>query len=898
MISVLYVDDERDLLDIAQIFLEQTGGFKVTTSTSAKEVLEDASIPSYDVIISGYQMPGMDGIAFLKIVRERYGDIPFILFTGRGREEIVIEAINNGADFYLQKGKEPQSRFAELAHQIRQIVQRKEAEREFFRSGDRFRSIARQSADMLLILDKDLRPTYISPQVRSIIGYDSSELVGRIPESASKNIFSDDGSAFYDAVKTCRKGEIIKDIPMRIKRKDGSLVSVLVNAIPVMDNGIFFGARVRIQDITAADRAAEAPEESDSTFRTIFENSPYPIAINSFPGNRFLAVNKAFISVSGFQEEEILGKTHLDLGLLSLADSARLIARFIASGGLENVPLALTGKEGQQVHVLFSTIPITFNNQPAILTITADVTKLKRVEDELIEKNQKLNAANELISAAEEKLKRKYDELEANEQALKESEVKFRALVENTLDGILIIDFAGTILFVNRAGSRIVDLEDYEGIAGKRNVMEFVAPDSRNDVLQDFEKVARGTDSYVALYQILTEKKREIWIESIGKKIPFGNSVVILLSIRDVTGRKRAEDALHESRQMLAEAMDLADLVNWEYDVGSGIFTFDDRFYAMYGTSARREGGNQMSAETYTREFVHFEDRHLVFEEVEKARNTTDPGYMSQLEHRIVRRDGAIRHIVVRIGITKDSAGRTIRTHGANQDITDRKRAEEALHTANHQLNLLTGITRHDILNKVSVILGYLAIAEKNCDNPKMDEILRNMRSATSAIQSQIEFTRVYQDIGTHEPQWLELDSILPYSYVPVTIALNADLKGIRAYADPMLEKVFFNLLDNSVRHGQRVTEITVSSFNAGGDLLVVWEDNGVGIPAEEKEIIFDRGFGKHTGLGLFLVREVLALTGIRITECGVPGKGARFEIVVPKGTYRLEPNRWLPRAA
>jgi PAS domain S-box-containing protein len=562
------------------------------------------------------------------------------------------------------------------------------------------------------------------------------------------------------------------------------------------------------------------------------------------------------------------------------------------------VPLALTGKEGQQVHVLFSTIPITFNNQPAILTITADVTKLKRVEDELIEKNQKLNAANELISAAEEKLKRKYDELEANEQALKESEVKFRALVENTLDGILIIDFAGTILFVNRAGSRIVDLEDYEGIAGKRNVMEFVAPDSRNDVLQDFEKVARGTDSYVALYQILTEKKREIWIESIGKKIPFGNSVVILLSIRDVTGRKRAEDALHESRQMLAEAMDLADLVNWEYDVGSGIFTFDDRFYAMYGTSARREGGNQMSAETYTREFVHFEDRHLVFEEVEKARNTTDPGYMSQLEHRIVRRDGAIRHIVVRIGITKDSAGRTIRTHGANQDITDRKRAEEALHTANHQLNLLTGITRHDILNKVSVILGYLAIAEKNCDNPKMDEILRNMRSATSAIQSQIEFTRVYQDIGTHEPQWLELDSILPYSYVPVTIALNADLKGIRAYADPMLEKVFFNLLDNSVRHGQRVTEITVSSFNAGGDLLVVWEDNGVGIPAEEKEIIFDRGFGKHTGLGLFLVREVLALTGIRITECGVPGKGARFEIVVPKGTYRLEPNRWLPRAA
>ena len=897
MISVLYVDDERDLLDIAQIFLEKTGGFKVTTSTSAKEALEDASIPSYDVIISDYQMPGMDGIAFLKAIRESYGDIPFILFAGRGREEIVIEALNNGADFYLRKGEEPQSRFAELAHQIRQAVRRKEAGRELFRSADRFRSNAGQSADMLFILDKDMRLTYVSPQVRSILGYDPDELVGMIPEFASKNLFPEDEGAFTDAVKTCRNGAVKKDFPMRIKRKDGSLVSVFINAVPVMDNGIFSGAQVRIQDITAADHGAEAPEESDSTFRTIFENSPYPIAINSIPGSRFLAINKAFISVSGFTAEEILGKTHLDLGLLSLTDSARLIARFVTSGKLENVPLALTGKEGQQVNVLFSTIPITFKNRPAILTITADITKLKQVEEEITARNRELNAANEQITAAEEELQKKYDELEANGQALRESEIKFRALVENTLDGILIIDFAGNILFVNRAGSRIVDLENYEEIIGKRNVMEFVAPDSQKDVLQDFEKVARGTDSYVALYRILTEKKREIWIESIGKKIPFGNSVVILLSIRDVTERKRAEDALHESRQMLAEAMDLADLVNWEYDVGSGIFTFDDRFYAMYGTSARREGGNQISAVTYAREFVHFEDRQVVFEEVEKARKTTDPGYVSQLEHRIVRRDGAIRHIVVRIGITKDSAGRTVKTHGANQDITDRKRAEEALHTANHQLNLLTGITRHDILNKVSVILGYLAIAEKNSDNPKMDEILRNMRSATSAIQSQIEFTRVYQDIGTHEPQWLELDSILPYSYVPVTIALNADLKGIRAYADPMLEKVFFNLLDNSVRHGQRVTEITVSSFNAAGDLLVVWEDNGVGIPTDEKEIIFDRGFGKHTGLGLFLVREVLALTGIRITECGVPGKGARFEIVVPKGTYRLDPDRWLPRA-
>jgi CheY-like chemotaxis protein len=127
-IKVLYVDDEPNLLEIARLFLERTGDFQVSTATSAKDALDSSSIRSYDLIVSDYQMPGMDGIAFLKEVRKRYGDIPFILFTGRGREEVVIEAINNGVDYYLQKGGNPETQFAELAHNIHKAVARKKAE--------------------------------------------------------------------------------------------------------------------------------------------------------------------------------------------------------------------------------------------------------------------------------------------------------------------------------------------------------------------------------------------------------------------------------------------------------------------------------------------------------------------------------------------------------------------------------------------------------------------------------------------------------------------------------------------------------------------------------------------------------------------------------------------------
>lgn len=119
MISLLYVDDELDLLDLGKLFLEREGEFCVTTTSSAQKGLEYLSRSSFDAVISDYQMPDMDGLEFLKHVRSRFGSLPFILFTGRGREEVVIEAINNGADFYLQKGGEPQSQFAELAHKIR-----------------------------------------------------------------------------------------------------------------------------------------------------------------------------------------------------------------------------------------------------------------------------------------------------------------------------------------------------------------------------------------------------------------------------------------------------------------------------------------------------------------------------------------------------------------------------------------------------------------------------------------------------------------------------------------------------------------------------------------------------------------------------------------------------------
>ena len=113
-ISILYVDDDPTLLELGRIFLEKNETFRVQTSTSVHDATDLLAANQYDVVVSDYQMPDRDGIDFLKYIRASHDDLPFILFTGRGREEVVIEAINNGADFYLQKGGNPTPQFRTL----------------------------------------------------------------------------------------------------------------------------------------------------------------------------------------------------------------------------------------------------------------------------------------------------------------------------------------------------------------------------------------------------------------------------------------------------------------------------------------------------------------------------------------------------------------------------------------------------------------------------------------------------------------------------------------------------------------------------------------------------------------------------------------------------------------
>jgi signal transduction histidine kinase len=224
------------------------------------------------------------------------------------------------------------------------------------------------------------------------------------------------------------------------------------------------------------------------------------------------------------------------------------------------------------------------------------------------------------------------------------------------------------------------------------------------------------------------------------------------------------------------------------------------------------------------------------------------------------------------------------------RDITDRKRTEQALSEANKKLTLLSGITRHDILNQLTGLEGYLGLIEAKVADPGIRTLVHQALQSGEVIRDQISFTKQYEDIGVQSPRWQDVAASVRkvcrdgrFRHV----CTDPSLAGMEIFADPLLKLVFYNLFENARMHGGTVTKIVVSREITLERAEIVVADDGKGIPPAEKQKIFEKGFGSHTGLGLYLAQEILSITGLSIRETGEYGHGARFVIHVPAGMFR-----------
>lgn len=261
-------------------------------------------------------------------------------------------------------------------------------------------------------------------------------------------------------------------------------------------------------------------------------------------------------------------------------------------------------------------------------------------------------------------------------------------------------------------------------------------------------------------------------------------------------------------------------------------------------------------------------------------------GRVDGFESEFVKKDGSVFWGSVDAHYYTNSHGDIAGTEALLRDITDRKTMERALHDANRKLALLTSVTRHDVANQLTILRGYAEMAAGDVRGSPAEEQLARIESAAVAISRLLEYTRTYQELGGHAPIWFRIDEAAEKATVR-QVNIHRECSQYEIFADPMIERVFFNLFENAQRHGGKVTEISVRCRESADSLVILVEDNGIGIPAHEKEKIFERGFGKNTGFGLFLAREILSITGMTITETGTEGVGACFEILVPRKFFR-----------
>jgi len=619
---VLYVDDEESLLDVTQRYFKRQGGYAIDIAGSAQEGFRKMETGRYDTIISDYDMPDVNGIEFLSILRSGGDETPFIIFTGKGREEVVIDAFNAGADYYLQKGGNPRAQFAELCNTIEKAI-----------------------------------------------------------------------------------------------------------------------------------------------------------------------------------------------------DS-------------------------------------------------------RRAKDEIRQKNAEIEAANQKLTQKSEELKQNLDELTIHKKQLQESERRARSLLDASPSTIVLLDRDGIVLDSN------------DGYPARfRTTREEILGRSVWELLPDHIVAIQKP----RLRQVIATGKplqaeiswNGIWEYSYHPIVDTdGNVESVTVHATDITERRQMETEIRASETLYRTVVeDQTEFVCRFLPDGTHIFT-NDAYCRYFGKTRQQFLHSRFKPD------IPKEDRKKIGDMLQSL---TPDNPVATIQHRIVMPGGTVRWQQWSDRAIFDENGIVVEYQSVGRDITDLKQVENAILEANNKLNLLSSITRHDILNQLTALMIMEEFLKEDVTEEEPAAYVDAIIDVTNKIEEQIQFTRDYQDLGKLKPAWQNVQKIASDANVrsmAYDIAVEIDVEGVFVYADHMLEKVFLNLYDNAVRHGKGVTNIHVSFREDHGRGIITVRDNGIGVPTEMKGNVFDRCTGTNTGLGLFLVTEILGITGITIEENGVPGTGASFDIIIPEGRW------------
>ena len=695
--------------------------------------------------------------------------------------------------------------------------------------------------------------------------------------------FLEDPEVAQEVLLRLAGNERLKNHEIRLRSIDGSPRTVLLDADVFWREGKFIHARCFVRDITARKNMEEALRRSEQRFRQLAE-SIHSVFWLWAPGEKeILYLSPAYEKIWGRSCESLLRQPSSFLETIHPADRTAVQSKIAEQDA---------GEETLSEYRI----------------VRPDGT-MRWVRDRAFPLRDGRNQVYRIAGISEDITERKEAQL-----AVQEKEIKFRAIFENSFDAIG-VSRDGVLVMVNPALVRLYGCESTDELLG-RPVAELVVEEERERVGTYAEQRQRGE---AAPSNYLTRGRRrdgiELEIEVDVSTFELNASPHILFLLRDVTARREAEESLRKSEYSLRLAQRIGRIGSWEADLKQDTLEWSEETYRIFGCDPEE----YIPTECCFFEMVHPDDRLSVRRVADHA---LSHGMYYSVDYRIVCPDGSVRHLVQQARIVRDDQEMPVKMVGTVQDITERKRAEEALRELNEQLearveertrqlaqaNLelesFSYSVSHDLQAPVRAISGFARILRED-HHERMDaEMLRlcdiissNSRRMGQLIEDLLSFSR----LDAHEFRSTPTDMKSLATLVAqeqVAAANSAALVRIgelptATVDESLFRQVFSNLISNALKYSRSSTapEIEVDARTEGGDVVYFVRDNGVGFDMRYAGKLFKVFQRLHpaeqfegTGVGLAIVQRVVLRHGGRVWAESAPGRGATFHFALPAG--------------
>jgi PAS domain S-box-containing protein len=815
-ICILHVDDEPDFAEMAADFLEREDErFVIETATSATEELDQLVDDEYDCVISDYDMPGQNGIEFLETVRAEYPDLPFILYTGKGSEEVASEVISAGVTDYIQK-ESGTDQYTVLANRITNAVERARATQ----ARERQLKAIETAREGISILDEDGQFIYVNEAYADLYGYDPEEMVGDHWEL----IYPDDEVSFA-------RQEILPTVA-REGYWHGETTGLCADGSTFPEDHVVSETAHGNLVCTVRDLSDRREREAELHWKTrAMDEAPVGITVTdpTQEDNPMIYANEQFVRLTGYDREEIIGRNCRFLqGENTDPDPVEAMSRAIDNRESVMVELRNYRKDGSEFWNRVTIAPLldAEGNPTNWVGFQEDVTDRKEREQNLHRYKRMVNTMQEAACI--------YDE-EGRFAVVNEYLADFYGTTQSALVG----EKSNLIPHIRaqHAGDPYQEL-----LAGERS-----------EIHGEIEGEFPGHG-----YEVLAYRLTPLVID--------GEIDGVVGVAHEVTHHKERERELKQYETIIETIDDGVYVV----DEDSRFVMVNDAYAEMFGYEREELVGAPVS-------LIADEKNAEEAQQLEAAmrRGTVDA---PTIEAELPTANGDRLSLEARFALLPGPDDQEYRV-GVVRDISERKTREEELQRQNERLEEFASIVSHDLRNPLTIVEGQLELARTECDSEHLDSAENALNRAQELIDDLLTLAREGNQVDDLQPVSLVDTIEGCWKTVETTEAtLRAETDRTIRADQSRLKQLLENLIRNAVEHGGEDVTVTVGNLEDGfyvaDDGPGIPEDEREQV-FEAGHSTSENG----TGFGLAIVKQITEAHGwdVRVTDSEVGG--ARFEI-------------------